>query len=137
MQHGMPGAGVLYGPHEALAREQGIRLPGYDRPGDGGSTRNAGRVIADCAADVDAIADALGVERYATWGISGGARTRLPAQRSATTGWGRWRASQPSRRSEWRASTGRPTWVSPTSRSSRPRCKASGDPLVRGGGAGA
>jgi pimeloyl-ACP methyl ester carboxylesterase len=72
MQHGTPGAGVLYGPHEALTREQGIRLLGYDRPGYGGSTRNAGRVIADCAADVDAIADALGLERYATWGISGG-----------------------------------------------------------------
>lgn len=71
-QHGTPAAGVLYGPHEELAREQGIRLLGYDRAGYGGSSRHAGRTVADCAADVDAIADALGLERYATWGISGG-----------------------------------------------------------------
>src|SRR5207237_6471315 len=30
------------------------------------------RSVEDCAADVVAIADALGLERFATWGISGG-----------------------------------------------------------------
>jgi pimeloyl-ACP methyl ester carboxylesterase len=49
-----------------------VRLLGYDRAGYGSSHRHAGRHVADCAADVDAIADALGLERFATWGISGG-----------------------------------------------------------------
>jgi pimeloyl-ACP methyl ester carboxylesterase len=63
---------LLYRIWVALAREQRIRLIGYDRPGYGGSTRHAGRNVADCAADVEAIADALGLEQFATWGISGG-----------------------------------------------------------------
>lgn len=70
--HGTPGSGLPYAPHAELAREQGIRLLGYDRPGYGGSARRAGRNVADCAADVTAIADALGLERFASWGISGG-----------------------------------------------------------------
>jgi pimeloyl-ACP methyl ester carboxylesterase len=72
VQHGTPGSGVPYGPHETLAHEQGIRLIAYSRPGYDASTRRAGRTVADCAADVDALATALGLERYATWGISGG-----------------------------------------------------------------
>jgi len=72
MHHGTPSSGLLYGPHEALAREQGIRLLGYDRAGYGRSTRHAGRRVADCVGDVHAIADALGLDRFACWGISGG-----------------------------------------------------------------
>jgi pimeloyl-ACP methyl ester carboxylesterase len=72
MHHGTPMSGRLYDRHDELAREQGIRLIGYDRPGYGGSTRQAGRRIADCAGDVDAIAGALGLERHACWGVSGG-----------------------------------------------------------------
>ena len=70
--HGTPGAGHLYGPHAADARDRGIRLIGYDRPGYGGSTAQPGRSVADCTADVRAIADALGIDRLAIWGISGG-----------------------------------------------------------------
>jgi len=72
MHHGTPGSGILYGPHIELAREQGIRLIGYDRPGYGGSTRHQGRAVADAASDTAAIADHLGLERYCSWGISGG-----------------------------------------------------------------
>jgi pimeloyl-ACP methyl ester carboxylesterase len=72
VHHGTPASGLLYSRAEALAREQGIRLIGYDRPGYGDSTRAPGRTIADCAADVGAIADALGLDRYTSWGISGG-----------------------------------------------------------------
>jgi len=72
VHHGTPMSGLQYGPHIALAREQGIRLLGYDRPGYGGSSRARGRTVADCAADVGTIADALGLERFASWGISGG-----------------------------------------------------------------
>jgi pimeloyl-ACP methyl ester carboxylesterase len=69
---GTPGAGRLYGPHAEDARSRGIRLIGYDRPGYGGSTAQAGRTVADCAADVRAIAGALDLHRFALWGISGG-----------------------------------------------------------------
>lgn len=72
VHHGTPGSGLLYARAETLARKQGIRLIGYDRPGYGDSTRAPGRTIADCAADVGALADALGLDRYTSWGISGG-----------------------------------------------------------------
>jgi len=72
VHHGTPMSGLHYVRHEELAREQGIRLIGYDRPGYGGSTRLPGRDVASCVADVHAIADALGLERFASWGVSGG-----------------------------------------------------------------
>jgi pimeloyl-ACP methyl ester carboxylesterase len=72
IHHGTPGAGLLYPPDEADARERGIRLISYDRPGYGGSTPHAGRSVADCTADVRAIARALDIDRLAVWGISGG-----------------------------------------------------------------
>jgi pimeloyl-ACP methyl ester carboxylesterase len=72
MHHGTPGAGCLYAPHADDARDRGIQLIGYDRPGYGGSTAHPGRTVADCAADVRAIADALGIDRLGVWGISGG-----------------------------------------------------------------
>ncbi|HLI59302.1 MAG TPA: alpha/beta fold hydrolase [Solirubrobacteraceae bacterium] len=70
--HGMPGSRLLEPEDVARARTRGIRLIGYDRPGYGGSSRHEGRNIADCAADVRAIAGALGIRRLAVWGISGG-----------------------------------------------------------------
>jgi pimeloyl-ACP methyl ester carboxylesterase len=54
------------------ADRRGIRLISYDRPGYGGSTPQPGRTVADCASDVQAIAGALGIERLAVWGYSGG-----------------------------------------------------------------
>src|SRR5262249_23726785 len=58
--------------HVRDAEERGIRLLAYDRPGYGLSTRRPGRAVADCAADVAAICDALEIERLCTWGASGG-----------------------------------------------------------------
>lgn len=69
---GTPNSRHLFGPTMALAAEQGIRLIGYDRPGYGGSTAKPGRTIADGASDVRTIADRLGIDRFAVWGISGG-----------------------------------------------------------------
>ena len=54
------------------ARAQGLRLIGYDRPGQGRSSPQPGRVVADCAEDVRAIAAGLGIRRAALWGSSGG-----------------------------------------------------------------
>jgi len=56
----------------ADAESRGIHLISYDRPGYGGSTAQPGRNVADCASDVRAIAGALGIDRMAVWGYSGG-----------------------------------------------------------------
>ena len=77
--HGTPGSSLLYGPHERDAEEQGIRLVSYDRPGYGGSTRVEGRCVADCAADLETVCDALAIERCCVWGISGGGPHALAA----------------------------------------------------------
>jgi len=69
---GSPGGRVLYDLHARDAAAKGIRLLGYDRPGYGESTRRPGRTVADAAGDVEAIADALELERFAVWGTSGG-----------------------------------------------------------------
>ncbi|HTO26135.1 MAG TPA: alpha/beta fold hydrolase [Gaiellaceae bacterium] len=72
VHHGTPGCALLHERHVEDAAAHGIRLVAYDRPGYGGSSRHAGRSVGDAAADVATIADALGFERLATWGISGG-----------------------------------------------------------------
>jgi pimeloyl-ACP methyl ester carboxylesterase len=69
---GMPNSRRLYGPHISDAAERGLRLISYDRPGYGGSSPQPGRTVADCAADVRSICADLGIDRLATWGISGG-----------------------------------------------------------------
>jgi pimeloyl-ACP methyl ester carboxylesterase len=68
VHHGTPSSGLLYDRWVT----PGIRLIAFDRAGYGGSTRDPGRAIASVAADVEAIADSLGLDRFATWGISGG-----------------------------------------------------------------
>jgi len=45
---------------------------GYDRAGYGSSSRDAGRTVSSVAADIAGLADSLGVERFLTWGVSGG-----------------------------------------------------------------
>lgn len=70
--HGTPGSRLLYRRWVEDASERGIRLIAYDRPGYGGSDRHADRAVADAAADVAAIADALGLDRILTHGRSGG-----------------------------------------------------------------
>jgi pimeloyl-ACP methyl ester carboxylesterase len=70
--HGTPSSGRPFEQHVRLARQQGVRLLSYDRAGYGDSTRNAERTVADVVQDVEAIADALEIGRFATWGLSGG-----------------------------------------------------------------
>lgn len=69
---GTPNSRHLYGPHVADAALRGLRLISYDRPGFGGSTPHPGRTVADTAADVRSICEALDIDRLAMWGQSGG-----------------------------------------------------------------
>jgi pimeloyl-ACP methyl ester carboxylesterase len=70
--HGTPQNGLMLESWKAHAAASGVRLVSYDRPGYGGSAPQPGRAVADAAADVAAIADALEAERFATFGASGG-----------------------------------------------------------------
>ena len=70
--HGTPGCRLNRPPEEDKVRAAGIRLITYDRPGFGGSARHHGRQVVDCVGDVAALADALGIERFAVTGGSGG-----------------------------------------------------------------
>ncbi|HEX6445562.1 MAG TPA: alpha/beta fold hydrolase [Streptosporangiales bacterium] len=75
--HGTPNIGSPPRPLFAAAERLGVRWVAHDRPGYGGSTALPGRDIASAAADVARIADALGVERFAVMGHSGGATHAL------------------------------------------------------------
>jgi pimeloyl-ACP methyl ester carboxylesterase len=72
VHHGTPCSGLLAGPWADDARQRGIRLVGFDRAGYGASDRAPGRSVADVAVDTAALADELAVQRFRTWGISGG-----------------------------------------------------------------
>ena len=69
---GSPNACVLYDGWVQDAAARDLTLITYDRPGYGGSSIQSGRTVADCAADVRTISHALGFERCAVWGFSGG-----------------------------------------------------------------
>jgi pimeloyl-ACP methyl ester carboxylesterase len=60
-----------------LIRSLGVRLITYDRPGYGGSSRQRGRSPADTAADVETIANRLGIDRFAVEGSSSGSAHAL------------------------------------------------------------
>jgi pimeloyl-ACP methyl ester carboxylesterase len=70
--HGTPNIGAPPAPLFPAARRLGIRWVSYDRPGYGGSTPHPGRDIASAAAGAAAVADALGIDRFAVFGHSGG-----------------------------------------------------------------
>jgi pimeloyl-ACP methyl ester carboxylesterase len=70
--HGTPGSRVGAFPRGRVLYELGVRLVSFDRPGYGGSDRQPGRRVADVARDVEAIADELGLGKFAVVGRSGG-----------------------------------------------------------------
>src|SRR4029077_16869343 len=72
-QHGTPASALLHEQWVEDAKSRGIDLVGYERPGYGETPRAEGRDIAWVAADIARFADELGVDEFATWGISGGA----------------------------------------------------------------
>jgi pimeloyl-ACP methyl ester carboxylesterase len=80
--HGTPNVGPPPAPLVDAPDGRGIRWISYDRPGYGGSTRHPGRSIATTVADDLAVADALGVERFAAFGHSSGGVLALAAAAS-------------------------------------------------------
>ena len=75
--HGTPNLGEPPEPLLPSAAQRGIRWVSHDRPGYGRSSAHPGRNVASAAADVAAIADALGIDRFAVMGHSGGATHAL------------------------------------------------------------
>jgi len=67
--HGTPGSRFAGQGDASVYADAGARVITYDRPGYGGSDRFRGRRVVDCVADVAAIADSLGIERF---GVTGG-----------------------------------------------------------------
>lgn len=70
--HGTPNIGAPPEPLFPASERLGIRWISYDRPGYGGSTPRPGRDVASAATHVSAVADALGIDRFAVVGHSGG-----------------------------------------------------------------
>ncbi len=70
--HGTPNIGAPPAPLFDVAERLGLRWFSSDRPGYGGSTPLPGRTVGSAAADTEAVADALGIERFALMGHSGG-----------------------------------------------------------------
>jgi pimeloyl-ACP methyl ester carboxylesterase len=72
LHHGTPGSGLPFAPFVEHVLERDLRWVSHDRSGYGGSTRHEGRSVADCAADVAAILDAVGAGECYVAGWSGG-----------------------------------------------------------------
>jgi pimeloyl-ACP methyl ester carboxylesterase len=70
--HGTPGSRVGPVPRGRVLYELGVCLISFDRPGYGRSDRLIARTVADVVPDVAAIADSLGLDRFAVLGRSGG-----------------------------------------------------------------
>jgi pimeloyl-ACP methyl ester carboxylesterase len=70
--HGTPGSRFAGQANESAYENVGARVITYDRPGYGGSDRFRGRRVVDSVADVSAIADSLGIKRFAVSGGSWG-----------------------------------------------------------------
>jgi pimeloyl-ACP methyl ester carboxylesterase len=70
--HGTPSTRGVFAGQLRECAERGMRQVCYSRPAYEGSERLAGRSFADCAADVAAVADALGAAAFHNVGYSGG-----------------------------------------------------------------
>lgn len=70
--HGTQSSRLERHPDESIATSHGARIIAVDRPGHGLSDFQPGRRLLDWPADVVALADAMGLERFAVMGMSGG-----------------------------------------------------------------
>jgi pimeloyl-ACP methyl ester carboxylesterase len=70
--HGWPGSRLDFAANDAAAAAAGVRVIAVDRPGIGGSDPQPGRKVLDWPNDVAALADSLGLDRFAVFGFSFG-----------------------------------------------------------------
>ena len=70
--HGMPGSRLEAKLGDAAAQKLGVRLIAMDRPGYGLSDFKPRRTFLEWPDDVLELADALGIDRFAVGGVSGG-----------------------------------------------------------------
>lgn len=87
--HGIPASRLGLRPSDEPAKERGVRVVCPDRPGIGRSDPHPERTVSGYADDIGSLADAMGLERFAVLGYSGGApyalacAARLPERVSA------------------------------------------------------
>lgn len=70
--HGIFDSRLIRNPDEQLTASLGLRMIAADQPGVGGSTPKKGRRMVDWGEDMEQLADALGLDRFAVAGHSGG-----------------------------------------------------------------
>lgn len=70
--HGLPGSRLFRHPDDSIATALGVRLIVPDRPGVGLSSFKPKRTLLDWPSDVKELAEALGLDRFAIAGVSGG-----------------------------------------------------------------
>jgi len=71
--HGTPGARTQIPPSvDEVALQYGFRIITVERPGTGRSSDHKYHRVVDFAADIEVLADELGLERFAVVGLSGG-----------------------------------------------------------------
>jgi pimeloyl-ACP methyl ester carboxylesterase len=70
--HGVFDSRLIRNPDEQLTASLGVRMIAADQPGVGGSTPMKGRRMVDWGADMEQLADALGLGHFAVAGHSGG-----------------------------------------------------------------
>ncbi|MGC8481403.1 MAG: alpha/beta fold hydrolase [Acidimicrobiales bacterium] len=73
VHHGTPSSAMHIAPSVAASASRHVlKLITIDRAGYGGSTRDQGRKVVSVVDDVIALSDAMGIDVFGTWGISGG-----------------------------------------------------------------
>lgn len=70
--HGFGSSRIVRHPDDAIPAQLGLRFIAIDRPGIGLSSRQPGRRLLDWPGDVEQLADALGLARFAVVAWSGG-----------------------------------------------------------------
>jgi pimeloyl-ACP methyl ester carboxylesterase len=70
--HGLSDSRLIRNPDDELTRSLGVRMIAADQPGVGGSTAQRGRRMVDWGRDMEQLADALELDRFAVAGHSGG-----------------------------------------------------------------
>ncbi|MFP2962207.1 alpha/beta fold hydrolase [Myxococcus sp. 1LA] len=70
--HGNPGSRHMRHPDDRLTHALGVRLIAPDRPGYGLSDYQSGRTLLDFPDDLEQLANALRIDRFALFGVSAG-----------------------------------------------------------------